>query len=133
MLPVVSEECRGNRPCQFAAREKANDGDRNFLQQKSKQGAEQTQHECDRKLQKRGWFINQMRRELYTCRESDCGNAQPEQFSSEEQNHYANQRANEWDGEVHRMNFGGHGCRGVCAKRLCAAAARVKFRDGSYG
>ena len=64
--------------------------------------------------------MNQVWRNLYAGRESDCGDAQPKQFSSKQQNYNADQRADNRDRDMHRRKriLDGHGCRGVCAKRL---------------
>ena len=64
--------------------------------------------------------MNQVWRDFYASRESDCGDAQPKQLSSEQQNYDADQRADNRDGEMHRRKkiLDGHGRRGVCAKRL---------------
>ena len=53
--------------------------------------------------------MNQMWRNLYACRESDRGDAQPEQFSSEKQNDDANQHSNNRDGGMHRRKSGLYG------------------------
>ena len=64
--------------------------------------------------------MNQVWRNLNAGRESDRGDAQPEQLSSEKQNYNADQRADNRDREMHRQKriLDSHGCRGVCAKRL---------------
>ncbi len=53
--------------------------------------------------------MNKVRRDFYTCRESDCRDAQPKQLSAEQQNYDADQRANDGDREVHRRILKGHG------------------------
>src|SRR5947208_12380680 len=60
-----------------------------------------------------------MRRQFDARHESHSCHAQPEEFSPEQQNHNTDQRADKGNSELHRMNLSGHGCRGVCAKRLC--------------
>src|ERR1700736_275697 len=42
-----------------------------------------------------------MRRDFYTCGESDRGHAKPEKLSPEKQNHHADGNAENWNGQVH--------------------------------
>ena len=124
---MMNKERSGDRPRQLATCEKSNDCDGDFLQQESKQSSEQSKHDCDRKLQKRGWFIDEMRRELDARQESHSCYTKPEEFSPEEQNHDADQRADNRNSEMRRVSaLSGydfkkiHACRGVRhGERLC--------------
>jgi hypothetical protein len=46
--------------------------------------------------------MDKVRRNFYTRRKSDCGDTQPKQLSTEQQNHDPYQSANNCDREVHR-------------------------------
>ena len=59
--------------------------------------------------------MDKMRRYFYTCCESNCGDAQPKQFSAEEQNHDADERANNCDRKVHRRILDNHGVEAFAA------------------
>jgi len=52
--------------------------------------------------------MNKVRRDFYTCRESDRRDAQPKQLSAEQQNYGADQRANNRDRKMHRRILNGH-------------------------
>ncbi len=52
--------------------------------------------------------MNKVRRDFYTCRESDRRDAQPKQLSTEQQNYGADQRANDRDRKMHRRILDGH-------------------------
>src|SRR6266516_839300 len=102
VLRVVNKECSGDRSGKFATCEKANDRDCNFLEEQREQCPNQAKNDRNGKQQERGWFINQMRGQLYARQESNSCDAKPEKFSPKEQNENANQRANNGNGGVHR-------------------------------
>src|SRR6266508_6599778 len=52
--------------------------------------------------------MNKVRRDFYTCRESDRRDAQPKQLSAEQQNYDADQRANNRDRKMRRRILDGH-------------------------
>ncbi len=59
--------------------------------------------------------MNKVRRDFYTCRESDRRDAQPKQLSTEQQNYGADQRANDRDRKMHRRILDGHGVEAFVA------------------
>jgi hypothetical protein len=52
--------------------------------------------------------MDKVRDDFYPSRKSDCSDTQPEQLSAEEQNHDADQRANNGDRKMYRRILDGH-------------------------
>src|SRR5215471_594151 len=69
--------------------------------------------------------MNKLRRNFHTDSETDCGNAKPKELSSEEQDHAADEYANDCHGRMHRRKCSyGHDCKGV-VPNACLLAFRL--------
>src|SRR6266487_311322 len=91
--------------------------------------------------------MNKMRRNLCARYKSYRGYAKPEEFSPKQQNHNADQRANDRHREMNRRKeiLDSHGCRRVCGKGLfypartlqvnfhgCAEKFEIPFADAIF-
>src|SRR5207248_1785048 len=99
----------------IASRQKAKNSNRNFLKENREQRSEQAQSESDDQSQDRRRLLDDVRGNFHTDSETDRGYAEPEQPSSEEQYHDADEYAYDCCRGVHRRKSGlnSHICKRV--------------------
>jgi hypothetical protein len=102
VLSVVDKERSGERIRKVPTSEEAEDGNRNFLEKQREQRSEQAKNQRNDQRRKGRRLVDQVRRDLHAHCESDCGDAKPEQFSPEEQNHHAEEHSDDRNGGMHR-------------------------------